>query len=528
MAKKYDVLVLGANPDGLVAAATLAKAGRSVLVVEASAEVGGAWKTVEVGGLRAPAVHASIGRLHPDLVQSLDLERHGLKRLGGRGVFVAAAEGEEPLWINTGIDGGASSVEADAVADFDGFLRRVAAALEPALTKALPKLEPSGAGDFFELLTLGWRMRKLGKAEMPEALRYLPMPLRDVLDERFHDERLKAAIAGPALLGTWLAPRSAGTAMTLLWARPSWTPPGALTLAPPVFAEGGPGKLAEALAAAAKARGAEIRLGAAVESIRIDDGRVGGIVLEGGEEIAAGAVLSSLDPKRTLLQLAGARHLDPDHVFQARAIRQRGTTAIVHLVVDALPSFRGAPAPGQEGGDAHLRGRIQIGSTLDALERAFDAVKYGEIPADPFLTISVPSLVDPSLAAGDGKHILHVWAQSVPYTLAEGTWDDRRDELGDVVVQAIEKRAPGFAATVKARKVTTPLDLERDHGLPGGCVDHAELALDQALYMRPLPGWSRYRMPIDGLWTCGPGSHPGGGLIGLSGRAAAGRIVAEG
>ena len=376
------------------------------------------------------------------------------------------------------------------------------------LTRPLPVLEPSGPGDVLEFLTLGWRLRSLGKKDMPEALRYLPMPIKDVLDERFETEVLKAAIAAPGLAG-----------LTLLLHRPTWTPG---LFAPPVFVKGGLGVLADAVAAAARKRGAEIRTGSEVRRIVIDDdGCAAGVTLGDGEEVAARLVVSCADPRRTLLELADPAWLDPEHAFAARNVRSRGTVAIVQLALGGLPAFSGAPE-----GDAHHGGRIRIGATLDELERAFDGVKYGELPEKPMLDVTIPSLTDPSLAPA-GKHVMQVWAQYVPYRPAQGEWDERRDELGDLVTARIEEHAPGFSGLIEHRRVLTPLDLERRLGCTGGCLYHAEPALDQMFFMRPMPGWYQYRTPIENLYLCGPGTHPGVGVTGLSGKNAATQILED-
>jgi len=516
---QYDVVIVGAGLNGLVTAAYLARAGKKVLVAERRDTVGGAVSTEEFAlGFRAPAAFAAAELFHPAIIRELKLDAHGLALLpAGGGTFLPGHDVER-----------LSPADAAALAAFDAFLRRLAEVLDPVLTRPLPDVKPSGPGDVLELLTLGWRLRGLGKRDLPEALRYLPMPVKDVLDERFESEALKAAIAGPALTGSWLAPRSAGSALMLLLHRPSWT---AGLLSPPVFARGGPGALADAVAAAARGAGAEIRTGSKVERILIDDdGRAAGVALTGGTEIAARLVVSNADPRRTLLELVDPAWLDPEHAAAARNIRTRGTVAIVQLALGGLPAFTDAR-------DGSLSGRIQLGASLDELERAFDGVKYGKLPEKPFLTVTIPSLTDPSLAP-EGKHVLHVWAQYAPYRLApsggiggestaEGTWDERRDELGDLVVRRIEEHAPGFSGLVEHRRVRTPIDLERDFGCTGGCLYHAEPALDQMLFMRPMAGWYQYRTPVDGLYLCGPGTHPGVGMTGLPGKSAAAQILED-
>ena len=522
---KYDAVVVGGGLNGLVAAAYLARAGKSVLVAERHEEVGGAASTDEFApGFKASLAFASAELLHPDVVRELDLAASGLELVPGRGgTFVPVAEGE-PLAVENGSHEAAlreirrhSAADAEAFADFTEFLGKLTKTLDPVLTRPLPDLKPSGVGDVLELLTLGWRLRGMGKKDMPEALRYLPMPIRDVLDDRFETEVLKAALAGPALTSTWLAPRSAGSALMLALHRPSWTKG---LLAPPVFVRGGMGRLSRAIAESAASRGAEVATGTAVERILLDgEGRACGVVLDDSKEVSAGLVVSALNPRHTLLEMTDAAWLEPEHAVAAGNVRGRGTVAFVHLALSGLPRFEG-------GAEGHLEGRVQIGATLDELERAFDGVKYGELPEKPFLEITVPSLADPSLAP-EGHHVMQVWTQFVPYGLAEGSWDERRDELADLVMARIEEHAPGFSDLVEHRRTWTPVDLEDRLGSPRGCLYHAEPALDQMLFMRPMPGWYQYRTPIERLYLCGPGTHPGVATTGLCGKNAAAQVLAD-
>lgn len=509
MAKSYDVLVIGAGLNGLVAAAYLAKAGRSVLVAERRDTVGGTVGNTEIApGFSAPATFVSAEDFHPQIVRDLGLEKHGLRWLpGSPGTFVA--NGEASFQANGG----------PVFEKLDAFMGRVAKTLEPALTKALPEVENLGPGTFWELLTLGMRLRGLGKEEMPEALRFLPMPVKDVMDDYFDsDEGLKAALTGPALRASWLAPRSAGSALQMLLGRPAWRQGGLLSA--PVFVEGGLGKLSEAVAAAARAAGAEILTDSAVERILTDEmDRACGVVIEGGDEIRAKNVVSNADPRTTLLRLVDPAVLDPEHLFAVKNIRSRGTVAIVRLVLNELPKFTGAPD-----GDAHLRGRVQFGATMDEIEQSFDPIKYGEIPERFFMEMTLPSLVGSSLASQE-SHIAHLWVQFVPHKPRDGSWDEKREALGDAVVAQVEQMAPGFQASIQHRDVTTPADMEARYGC--GHLHHVEPALDQALYMRPIPGFYRHETPVENLYLCGPGTHPGGGVTGINGKLAAERVLKD-
>ena len=283
------------------------------------------------------------------------------------------------------------------------------------------------------------------------------------------------------------------------------------------FVKGGPGALAAALAAAARAAGAEIRTGAEVERVLVKKGAARGVALAGGKEIAAATVVSGADPKKTFLELVDPKHLEPSFLLAARNLRSRGTVATVAFALDRLPAFAGVEEPRRHAG------RIQIGATLDELERAFDDAKYGRVPRRPFLDLTIPSLADPGLAP-EGRHVLHAWVQYPPYELREGSWEEARDELGAIVERTIAEHAPGFPEAVLARRVLTPADLAERFGLTGGCLYHLEPALDQELYLRPLARWARCATPIAGLYLCGAGTHGGSGLTGLAGRNAA-RVV---
>jgi phytoene dehydrogenase-like protein len=289
-----------------------------------------------------------------------------------------------------------------------------------------------------------------------------------------------------------------------------------------VFARGGPAALAAALTSAARSHGAEVRTGAEVTSVTVENGRATGVALAGGETIAATVVASGLDPKRTLLGLVDPEELGPTMVWRASNIRAFGATAKVNLVLSGVPRFDGADGPADE----RLRGRILIAPGIDHLEQGADAAKHRRIAQAPLLEATIPTLSDPSLAS-DGRHAMSVIVQGTPYSLREGTWDVEREGLGDLVVKTLEEYAPGLSDLILAREVLTPLDLERDFGLTGGHVLHAEPGLDQFFAWRPLHGYARYRMPIEGLYLCGSGAHPGGGVTGAPGANAAREILAD-
>jgi phytoene dehydrogenase-like protein len=353
---------------------------------------------------------------------------------------------------------------------------------------------------------------------MYEFLRVLPMSVADLLNEWFETDLLKTSLAAGGLLGSFVGPRQQGTCFNLLHHQLARSN-GALRTAGLV--QGGIGNLAQALAIAAQQHGAEIRTSAGVAKIVTKNGAATGAILENGDELSAATVISSADVKRTFLKLVEPTYLDPHFLLQVRNIRSRGTVAKVNLALDGLPNFK---ASTDHDARAALGGIIHIGPTLDYLERASDDVKYGRFSLKPFLEITIPTIADPSLAPS-GKHIMSVWMQYAPYQLKGTTWNEQREALGDSVVNLIEDYAPGFKNSILHRQVLTPLDLEQIYGLSGGHLYHAEMALDQIFFMRPLPGWSRYHTPIDNLYLCGSGTHPGGGVTGLPGYYAAKEVL---
>ena len=521
VSRMVDIAIIGAGLNGLVTAAYLAKAGRSVVVLEKADRTGGTMGTVEIApGYLGPAAIESIELVHPSIIEDLELSERRIRKIRG-GALILAEEGGECLYFDSNdsmADHMARFSESDAKAfrELKAFLMRLSSALDSALTHPLADPSSNAISGAFDLLKLGWSLRKLGKDEMPEALRFLPMTIQDVLDERFESEALKAMIASTALKGSWLGPRSAGSAYGLLHHNPHWAD-GMDRMA--VFAGGGPGAFTDAVAAVATEAGADIRLNSRVSKILVDAGKCMGVALESGEEIEARRVVSALDPKTTFERLTGPEWLDPDFLEKIGQIRSNGSVTIVRLALDRMPHFQGTP----EGGDT-ISGRIQIGGSLDHLERAFDAAKYGTLPDNPYLMASVPSVLDPTLAPAD-KHVMHVWAQFTPSTLQGRDWEDAREEMGDRIVTILDTHAPGLRGSVVHRQVETPPDLEKRFGLTNGCLYHVDLALDQLLYMRPVPGWFRYETPIDGLFLCGAGVHPGGAGTGLPGKCAAAHII---
>lgn len=519
----YDAVVVGAGHNGLVAAAYLAKAGRRIVVVERRARTGGLLADHEVTpGARVPAVFHSIDRLSSTVVRGLDLERHGLRviRPDVRAFVPDGNGGGVTLWDDAGRTAEGlrrrSPGDADAYMRLDRRVRSLASFLAHVHAMTPPDVRSPSPADALAGLKLARLFRRMGPKAGRELLRALPLPVADLVGDAVSDETLRAAIAHRGVRFTAMAPRIAGTGAILL-ADSAESRVGAAGRV--AFARGGPSAVAEALAAAARSFGAEIRTNAEVANVLTADGRVSGVALGSGEEIRASTVVSSADPKRTLLDLLDPEDLGPTTVWRARNIRGNGCAAKVNLVLTGVPAFSGATPE-------ELQGRIVVAPTLDYLERGADAAKYRRISAAPYLEAVIPSLVDPTLAP-EGSHVMSVVAQWAPYALREGDWTAERDSLGDLVLKTMEHHAPGFQDHVVACEVLTPVDLERVFGLSRGHVLHAEPGLDQWFAWRPLLGAARYRMPLDGLYLCGSGAHPGGGVTGLPGRNAAREILVD-
>jgi phytoene dehydrogenase-like protein len=523
----FDVIVAGAGHNGLACAALLARGGLRVLVLERRDTVGGAAVTEPFHpGFRVSSLSHAAGPLRPSLVRRLALARHGLALIepetrvfaplpDGRGLRLCAdpARSAEALRPFSARDAGRFPV-------FDATLRRTARALAGLLAATPPDVDAPAPRDLLPLLGAAVRLRRLGKAEARALLRYGPMAVADFAGEWFESEPLRALVCARGLFGALAGPRSAGTTARLLLRDALEGGSGAGAT---VFVRGGLGALSDALAASARAASVTIRTGAPVERFLARDERVTGVVLAGGEEIEARAVVSALDPKRTFLDLLDPVLLDPDDLWRLRNYRQQGMAAKVHLALDALPEFKGV-APSEAA--SVLAGRIHVGDDVDTLERAHDDAKYGAPSRRPYLEATIPTLSDPALAPG-GCHVMSVYVQFAPYRLRAGDWDARRDELGDTVLRTLEEYAPGLTARVLARQVLTPLDLERTYGLTGGHPMHGEMALDQLFTMRPLMGFARYRAPVAGLYLCGAGTHPGGGVTGAPGHNAAREVLRD-
>ena len=514
-------VIIGAGHNGLTAAFYLARAGLRPLVLEARDAVGGGAITGELNpGFRCPTL-AHHTPVWADVVRDMDLRRHGLEFLtppvdlfapdaGGRAVIHyddarRTAEAMQAI----------SAKDARAYPAYREAMDRVSAVLASLCTRPPPDIDRPSARDLWALLGTGRRFRALGRRDGYRLLRWAPMPVADLAREWFESDLVCASLAAPGLSGTMLGPRSAGSGLVLMLHETN-----RLLAKRATRVRGGPGALTQAMAAAARAAGADIRTGARVDRILVSDGRVSGVVSD-GREIAAETILSAVDPKTTFLGLVGPLDLSPDFLSKIRNYRAQGTMAKVNLALSALPSFA---TPARAGHADTLSGRIHIGPDLDYVERAFDHAKYGELSEHPWLDVTIPSILDPDLAP-PGAHVMSIYAHYAPYRLRGHDWPAVRDTLLTRVVDVLDRFAPGVKGLVVAAQVITPVELEMDYGFYGGHVFHGELALDQLFTMRPLLGYARYETPIPGLHLCGAGTHPGGFLAGGSGRLAAHRVI---
>ena len=523
---KYDAIIVGGGHNGLVAAAYLARAGRKVLVLERREIVGGCSVTEELWpGYRVSTAAYLTSLLQERIIRDLELERYGYKVDAKDPAFFSAFPDDRYLFmwqdpVKTLAEiAKFSKHDAEVFPAYEHHLGRLSEVVESLLLTTPPEFPPRGAKDLIEYLKLLARFRKLSPKQTVGLVKIFTQSAADFLDDWFESEEVKVTLATDGVIGANGGPRSQGTAYILLHhvmgsvggKRGLWG-----------FVRGGMGAVSNAIADSARAKGVEIRTNAAVAHIRVENGRARSVVLANGDELEAGIIASNLTPQQTFLNLIDQKDLPPDFIAALRRYRSEGTSCKITLALSGLPSFRalpGAPA-------AQHRATMHICPSIEYVERAWDDAKYGRPSQSPLLELTIPTMYDPSLAP-PGGHIMGIFLQYAPYTLRDATWDDLREPFANRVFDLIEEYAPGFRSLIVEKQVLTPLDLERRFGLTGGNIFHGEMSIDQMFVMRPLPGCARYRTPIRGLYLCGSGTHPGGGVMGAPGHNAAPEILKD-
>jgi phytoene dehydrogenase-like protein len=516
--RRYDVIVVGGGHNGLVAAAYLARAGRSVLVLERRPMIGGAAVTEEIfPGFKFSVFSYVVSLLRPEIIRDLELPRHGLQILPLESTVTPLENGDYlASWPDPDDNrrelSRHSPRDAETVPLFGRLMQHMAMAVRPILSMVPPDPTSLAPSDLKALLGLGRHFRALGAERFHALYKLMTMSSADYLNEWFELDALKATKSASGIIGTFMGPRSPGSAYVLLHhymgeidgAFRAWG-----------FQKGGTGGISEAIAGSARALGAVIRTEASVERVLVRNGRVTGVALSTGEEIGASAVVSGLDPRRTFLDLVDQKELPSDLVEAVRRFKFRGSSGKVNLALDGLPDLTCMPGLGP-----HLRGAISISPSMEYLERAYDDAKYGEFSRHPYMDIVIPSMIDPGMAP-PGKHVMSIFVQYAPYHLNGGWTDAKREAFGDAVVDTLARYAPNIKSRILHRQVLTPADIERITGLSEGNIFQGELALHQLFFLRPASAWAKYRTPIAGYWQCGAGTHPGGGIMGASGRLAA-------
>jgi phytoene dehydrogenase-like protein len=525
MSTNYDAIIVGGGHNGLVNAAYLARAGWNVLVLEQRHVLGGATVTEEIyPGFKFSVFSYVVSLLRPEIVRDLNLVKHGLTILPLESTITPLPDGD---YIYRGPDPHAtfrnlsrfSTRDAEAYREYGQAMYHMAKAVKYILGIRPPDPTSLHPRELLQLLKLGRHFLTIGEEQLYTLVKLMTMSSADFLEEWFETDPLVATLSASGIIGTFLGPRSPGSAYVLLHhymgeidgVFRAWG-----------FARGGTGAISESIASSARAFGAEIRTDAHVAKLLTENGRATGVVLENGDEISADVVVSSLDPKLTFLKLADPDDLPNDLVEDVLSFDTYGSSGKVNLALDSLPELAALPGAG-----AHMRGAISISPSVDYIERAYDQAKYGQFSEKPYIDIIFPSMIDPGMAP-PGQHVMSCFVQYAPYELAEGDWEGQREAFGDAVVNTLADYFPGIKDRILHRQVLSPWDIERSIGMSGGNIFQGELSLSQLFFLRPAPGWAQYRTPIEGYYQCGSATHPGGGITGAPGRLAALEILKDG
>jgi phytoene dehydrogenase-like protein len=513
-----DAIIIGGGHNGLVAAAYLARAGKSVVVLERRHLVGGATVTEEIiPGFKFTEFSYVVSLLRPEIIRDLKLPQHGLKILPLPSTFTPMDNGDYIAgWDDHDMTRREiyrhSPKDAEAYDEYGRAMARLAKAIKPILSMLPPDPTSLHPNDLFGLMKLGQFARSISEKDLYGLAKIMTQSAADMLEEWFVTEPLLGTKSASGIIGTFLGPRSPSTAYVLLHhymgeidgAFRAWG-----------FAKGGTGGIAEAIASSARALGAEIRCNSTVKQVIVKDGRAVGVALDNGDELRAKAVFSTVDPVLTFLKFVEAKHMPADFIHSIKKYRTRGSSGKVNLALSELPNFTALPGEG-----VLHRGAISISPSIDYIERAYDDAKYGRFAKEPYVDMIIPSVIDPDMAP-PGKHVMSCFVQYAPCDIEGGWTDEKREAFGDTVISTIERYAPNIRRAIIGRQVLIPKDIEDITGVTGGNIFHGELLLHQLFFMRPATQWAGFRTPLDGYYLAGSGAHPGGGIMGAPGKMAA-------